>query len=192
MNRSTLILSALLLAGFALQARAQCPPEQIAKLIGDGTINDQFGWSVATKDDVTVVGAPTDNPHGDDSGSVYVFRRVGSQWVQEAKLIPSDGHEDSYFGWSVATDGSQVVVGAYADDTVSPLNGSLYVFRFDGSSWVQDAKLYSGRVGRQGLGYSVAICGDAIAAGAPYSRTTGSAFVFRRVGGVWAEEAELL
>jgi hypothetical protein len=112
----------LLLAVVAVEAPAQCPPREVAKLLAsDGSTGDHLGWSVAIKDDVIVVGAPEDGPLGEESGSAYVFRRSGNQWVQEAKLIPSDGDSEDYFGWSVATDGSFVVVGAYEDEAEGPL-----------------------------------------------------------------------
>ena len=51
---------------------------------------DQFGSSVSVNGDAAVVGAPFDDDLGGDSGSAYVFRRVGANWIQEAKLTAND------------------------------------------------------------------------------------------------------
>ena len=98
---------------------------QVAKLTAaDGTSNDYFGVSVAIAGNTIVVGAnqPTywdGSSHVDDGpGSVYVFRTSdsGASYDQVAKLTASDAAASDYFGYSVATDGQKVVVGAYGDD----------------------------------------------------------------------------
>src|SRR5262249_19798977 len=54
----------------------------------DGANYDDFGVSVAVKDDLIVVGAHYDDTAaGADAGSAYVFRHVtGSKWIQEQQL----------------------------------------------------------------------------------------------------------
>ena len=63
------------------------------------------------------------------SGSAYVFRYDGSDWVEEAKLTASDGAAYDYFGDSVAVSGDTAVVGAYGDDDNGSDSGSAYVFQ---------------------------------------------------------------
>ncbi len=96
---------------------------ETAKLTAsDGAISDNLGISVAIGDDYAVVGA-----YGDDSdtGSAYIFKRAGTSWNQEAKLLASDGAVGDYFGKSVAIDGAYAIVGANgADDD----KGSAYVY----------------------------------------------------------------
>lgn len=41
--------------------------------------DDFFGTSVAIDGDYTIVGAPNDK--GEDSGSIYVFKRIGTIWT---------------------------------------------------------------------------------------------------------------
>ena len=57
----------------------------------DGAEFDFFGVLVSVSGDTAVIGAWRDDDNGSDSGSVYVFRFDGSGWVQEAKILPSDG-----------------------------------------------------------------------------------------------------
>src|SRR5687768_3086296 len=67
-------------------------------LPSDASQGDQFGHAVAIDAGRIAVGAPL----AGDAGSVYVFVRIGSAWVEEARLVsPSPGFP-TLFGWSVA------------------------------------------------------------------------------------------
>jgi hypothetical protein len=112
---------------------------QQAKLTAsDRAANDRFGFSVAISkySDTIIIGA-----NGDDSsrGSAYVFQRTNGVWVQEAKLLASDGVAGDNFGYSVATscDGNAVMVGAPNKDNNK---GAVYVFKRSGSTWLQNNK----------------------------------------------------
>ncbi|UCF02654.1 MAG: FG-GAP repeat protein, partial [Deltaproteobacteria bacterium] len=81
---------------------------------------DGFGASVAISGDRLVVGAPTDDVVCPDapscnSGSVYLFRYDGENWVQDPlqpTLIPTvapSPEQFDQFGWAVAIDSSTVV-----------------------------------------------------------------------------------
>ena len=93
------------------------------------------------------------------------------------------------FGWSVAIGGNYIVVGARHDPWYNgDATGAAYVFRRQGPRWLQEAKLTPSDPTWEGqLGYSVAIDGDVIVAGAPSwsfdacdARRPGAAYVFRR------------
>ncbi|MCH7720671.1 MAG: FG-GAP repeat protein, partial [Planctomycetes bacterium] len=158
-------------------------------LASDGGSNDRFGTSVALSGDVLVVGAEDDdNENGAEAGSVYVYRLVGADWIEEAKLLASDGESDDSFGYSVAVDGDVILVGAARDDS-----GSVYVYRFDGTDWIQETKLVQSDAGIDDtfFGSSVAIDGALAVVGAS-GFATGSAYIYRFDGSDWVEEAELL
>ena len=88
----------------------------------DATRGAEFGWSLAISGATLVVGASGDS---DGVGAAYVFNREGASWVEEQKLIPSDGGL-GLFGFSVAISGSTVVVGSpFSGDIVQ---GAVYVF----------------------------------------------------------------
>lgn len=163
----------------------------------DLQVEERFGNAVALSGDTLLVGAWTDNGLGLASGSAYVFRHVGMQWVQEAKLLASDGAAGDWFGRSVALSGDTAVIGAPNDDDLGVNAGSVYVFQRSGSTWAQEAKLYGDDTfaGDQ-LGTAVAVAGDVLVAGAPYFSTagpaSGAAYVFRRSGTSWAVEQKLL
>ena len=82
-----------------------------------------------------MVGAWLDEEIGITSGSAYVYKRTGSAWAQEAKLIPSGGAEEDWFGHSVSISGDYAVVGADGDDDNGSASGSAYVFKRTGTSW---------------------------------------------------------
>ena len=69
-----------------------------------------------------------DDNNGNNSGSAYVFKRTGSSWTEEAKLIPSDGAAGDEFGWSVSVSGDYAVVGAFGDDDNGENSGSAFVY----------------------------------------------------------------
>ncbi len=102
---------------------------QEAKLIAsDAEAFDQAGFVVGIHGERAVVGAYGDSNILDvNAGSAYVFRFVGGRWVQDQKLLATDGGFDHEFGYSVATDGTWVVTGADEDDQMAYDAGALYV-----------------------------------------------------------------
>jgi hypothetical protein len=126
----------------------------------------QFGYSLALSGggDTLAAGSPAelsgaigiDGNQLDTScagcGAVYVFRRSGSQWAQDAYVKPSNTHPNEAFGWSVALDGDGVglAVGAAFEkskamgidgdqaDRSAPGSGAVYAFVRD-TAWAQQA-----------------------------------------------------
>jgi len=98
----------------------------------DGAADDFFGWTVALADDTALIGAQFFISN--QSGSAYVFTRIGTTWTQQQKLNASDGAAEDYFGWSVALDGNTALIGAYNDDDNGNDSGSAYVFTKEGGT----------------------------------------------------------
>ncbi len=158
---------------------------QQAKLIAsDGAADDWFGNSVSVSGDYAVVGARYDDDNGTDSGSAYIFKRDGTSWSQQAKLTASDGAADDYFGIRVSISGDYAIVGAYLDDDNGSGSGSAYIFKRDGTSWSQQAKLTAADgVVNDNFGKSVSISGDYAIVGADgdgdNGSSSGSAYIFK-------------
>jgi FG-GAP repeat len=119
--------------------------------------------------------------------------------AEQGELTSSNGENYDQFGYSVAISGNTVVVGA--PGTSGGLeNGTVYVFEKPTSGWAnmtQTAELTaSSEGGGTQLGYSVAISGNTIVAGAPDSNIgTGAAYVFVEPTDGWTnmtQTAELL
>ena len=98
----------------------------------------------------------------------------------ETKILASDGGTYDRFGISVAVDGDTVVVGADGDDDNGSYSGSAYIYRFDGSSWIETKLIASDGASNEYFGYSVAVDGDTVVVGAYRDDDyTGSAYVYR-------------
>jgi len=102
---------------------------QQAKLVAsDGASLDGFGNCVSVDGDTALIGAFGCDDKGEDSGSAYIFTRTGSTWIQQSKLIASDGFAEDEFGVCVSVDGNFAFIGAYYDDDMGTSSGSAYVF----------------------------------------------------------------
>ena len=166
-------------------------------LASDGAEDDWFGHSVSIGGDVALVGAELDSDKGTYSGAAYVFRRNGSTWTEEDKLLASDGLKFDYFGSSVSISGEVALVGAYGDDDNGTDAGAAYVFRWDGESWVEEQKLLaSDSAANDQFGSAVSISGNVALVGAYGDNVngtySGSAYIFRWDGESWVEEDKLL
>jgi hypothetical protein len=120
-------------------------------------------------------------------------------FVEQARLLASDGASQDFLGFSVSISGDTAVVGAPAD-TVNSKNrqGSAYVYVRTGTTWTQQQKLNSSDgAANDEFGYSVAIVGDTVAVGrhntqTGVNRTRGSVYIFKRTGTTWAEQQILI
>ncbi len=165
----------------------------------DAAANDFFGISVSVSGDTTFVAADRDDcAGGADCGSVYVFRFNGTFWVEEDKLTASDAEAGDRFGISLALSGSTAFVGAYQDRCAAGGNcGSAYVYRFNGTSWVEEQKLTASDAAADALfGLAVAVSGDAAVIGGSRDDcvadvSCGLAYLFRFDGTDWVEDQKL-
>lgn len=161
----------------------------------DGLVDDKFGASVDINNEYAIVGAPNDD-HSSlfDNGSAYIFHKSNSSWMQQAKLIPTDGMNDDEFGTSVAIYGDFAVVGSIRSDIGGNYNqGSIYIFKRNGNTWTQHAKLWAadGATGDQ-LGHSVGIFGEyCIASSKNNNSLRGAVYIFKRTGDVWTQQVKL-
>ena len=168
-----------------------------AKLLADdGAAADLFGVAVAVSGDVAVIGAWLDDDAGSGTGSAYVFRYDGANWTQQAKLTASDGAAYDHFGGAVSVHGDMVVAGAIGCDDGGSDSGAAYVYRFNGSAWIEEAKLTaSDAADEDWFGASVALHDDVVLVGAygndDDGSRSGAAYVFRYDGATWNEETTL-
>jgi hypothetical protein len=159
--------------------------------------SDIFGHSLSISGDTIVVGAYFEDSNqttitngtltingtgANDSGAAYVFRRVGSTWINEAYLKAPNADAGDFFGESVSISGNTIVVGATRDDsnqttitngtlTINGIgasdSGAAYVFSRTGSTWLNESYLKAPNAGASDqFGISVSISEDTIAVGA--------------------------
>ena len=131
------------------------------------TFYDKLGLAVAVSGDTALAGAQyfqdtTKDPDPYATGEVYVYVRSGGVWQQQQVLKAPVETDGSFFGSSVAIDGNTAVVGAYGRLGTA---GSVYVFTRSAGAWSLQQEL-DGPEHSQ-MGWSVAISGDTVLAGAP-------------------------
>ncbi len=94
--------------------------------------NDSFGFNLSLSGDTLAVAAyredsnettitngataSADNSYT-DSGAVYVYKRTGSIWAQEAYVKAVNNGSGDNFGYSVSLSGDTLAVGAYLEDS---------------------------------------------------------------------------
>lgn len=194
---------------------------------------DAFGWSLALSADgnTLAVGAygedssttgvnSTPNESASRAGAVYIFRYTAGSWSEEAYIKASNTDAFDYFSWFLALsgDGDTLAVGAiFESSSTSGINstpdnllldtGAVYVYRFSGGNWTQQAYIKASNSGASdSFGYSVSLSsdGNTLAVGSPFedSNTTGinstpndlvnesgAAYVFRYSAGAWSQQA---
>ncbi len=166
---------------------------QLNSMIGrlqasNAQIGDSFGSSLSLSGDgnTLAVGAANEdssstgvngaqNNNSTDTGAVYVFRRIGGAWSQQAYIKASNTGVLDYFGFSVSlsTDGNTLAVGAWdedgsstgvngaQDDSTVFGSGAVYVFRRIGGAWSQQAYIKASNTGRfDAFGWSVSLSAD--------------------------------
>ena len=148
---------------------------------------DEYGRAVALSADgnTLAVGARVKDAIAGQSGAVYLFRFDGADWFQQAYVKASNIGAFDLFGSTVAlsADGNTLTVGAPGEasntsgigsdqsDNSAPGSGAVYLFRFDGTDWFQQAyvKASNTEKGDQ-FGEAVALSadGNTLAVGAPF------------------------
>ena len=157
---------------------------------------DYFGGAVAGSGARIIVGATweassSQDPQNDDAvepGAVYVFRRNGAVWTQEAYLKGSDISSYRRFGTSVDIDEDTAVVGS---DGMG-----AWVFRRSGPTWMEEARLLRAvdwRSANGNAGEAVAIDHDLVAVSQTYDlgAVARGVHLFRGTGSTWTPEAVL-
>lgn len=153
---------------------------------------DNFGLDLELEQDTLVVGAPYEdsgasgvngnqaNEGSTGSGAVYVFRRTGTTWVQQAYIKASNTGANDNFGWSVALAGDILVASAIGESSAAKgaggdqndntaLNaGATYIFGRSGSTWVQNSYLKASNPGVEDwFGYNVALAENLLVVTSP-------------------------
>ncbi len=144
-----------------------------------------FGAPVRIDDGVIVSGSA----QGEfEPGRAYIFQWDGVEWIGPQTIVPSDSEPGDLFGDGVAVSGNLVAVAASGDRYACPkyaeCRGSAYVFRRDGGTWAQEAKLIGNAV--RGIGSAIGASDDMVAVA-----RSGSVHVFQQGPTGWVEWAVL-
>lgn len=159
---------------------------------GLGGEDGQFGYSVSVSGNLALIGGI--NLGG--AGAAIVFENSDTGWAEVAILRPSDGEQGDQFGFSVSLLGDRALIGSRFDVVNATESGSVYVFDFNGSNWIETTKLRaSDGEDFDEFGHSVSLTGDRALVGArrddDNGNNSGSVYVFDFNGGLWSETAKL-
>lgn len=135
----------------------------------DGFTGDLFGQSIELDDDRLIVGAPgADSPGHLWTGVAYIMRK-DSTWVLEQKLDGSHTNFWGVFGNAVAINDDFAIIGSKIG-LYSNTGGGAFAYQRAGTQWVNDRVLSAGNPHEMNnFGAAVAIDGDTVVSGAPWS-----------------------
>ena len=172
---------------------------QQAKLVPDElSVLRNFGTSVDIDGDTAVIG---DYAHSDSSpASVNVFRRDGSNWSPEAKLIEPPRPDNPYsfipvFGSQVGVSGDTMIALSHNENTPDNNSDKKYiVYERAGTTWSRTGEFGSIEDSEyRTFGISSAISGETVLVGAKkFSDSPGVVFVFTRSDTGWIQQAKLV
>jgi len=196
-SRSAATSIAIVVAMISPIALAQTTETEVNRfqpsLAGGG---DRLGSSVSVDGSLIVVGAPTSDVYGNDAGLAFIWEWRDTEWFLLDSIIPPAINPDDFFGASVAVSEEWVAVGAPFNDDMDPNAGAVHIFQVsEGAvSWKQTLYDANPNADNQ-FGYSVAMDGSTLVAGAPQTDSVnvneGSATVFKLSGSTWIQDVYL-
>ena len=132
------------------------------------TRNGDFGISVAISQYYAIVGAKSENDPDNKklkkSGAVYIYKRTGSLWSHQTKLVASDSAMGDNFGPSVAISGNYITVGT---EKANIATGVTYLYQNNNDFWTEQYKFEAADQNKQDhFGHAVAIADDYLVIGA--------------------------
>jgi hypothetical protein len=89
-----------------------------------------FGQSVAISGSLGVVGSLAYASGPDAIGAAYVYQRTSGSppWVDALLLLSSEPDDADEFGYTVAIDGDDALIGAIGDDPGQPQGGTIAIY----------------------------------------------------------------
>ena len=136
------------------------------------TGSDEFGSSVSLSNGLVLVGAPGDDTLGSNIGQAYLFDADTGSLLQTLNA-PNPSDEDD-FGRSVALSGTLALVGAPNGESESGANaGQAFLFDALAGTLRQTFEQADGQAG-DSTGFSVAIAGNIVTIGSPFSNADGT------------------
>lgn len=162
----------------------------------NGSEEDRFGSKIALWGDYALIAAVRDDTRGDGAGAVYVFKRVGNTWQEEALLAPPTINRGDAFGADVALWGDYALIGSPNHARSGTDAGAVFVYKRNGNQWEEQIILTASNARRfDGFGHSVALWDNYAIVGSPSEDTNGisagAAYIFEYKDGQWREQTIL-
>ena len=153
---------------------------QTAKLEPNVDIGAIFGHSVSLENNTAVIGAPNDGLLSNPGGSAFIFNDNGNNWLQTAKMIPSDIDDTAgFFGYAVDLSNDTVIIGDY-------ISSRAYIFENQANNWIE-TEIILGETDSF-FGFAVSISGQQALIGDPnHDSLIGRVFLYQANGPDWSE-----
>ena len=163
---------------------------EVAQLsASDAVVGDHFGRALGWSRNTMISGATVMN---ETTGAAYVFTKDGSgTWRQTARLQPAELAPGEAFGRVIAMTDEVAMIAAWGHEGG---RGGVFAYRRQpNGSWQPDGRLTaSDGAENDWFGMGIAVEGDLAVIGAGRkNENAGAAYVFRRQGNQWVEEAKL-
>ncbi len=163
---------------------------EVAQLrASDAIVGDHFGRALGWSGNTMISGATVVN---ETTGAAYVFTKDGSgTWRETARLQPAELSPGDAFGRVIAMTDDVAMISAWGYEGS---RGGVFAYRRQpNGSWQRDGTLTASDAAENDwFGRSIAVEGDLAVIGASRkNENTGAAYVLRREGNQWVEEAKL-
>lgn len=125
--------------------------------------NEYFGHSLSLSDNgnTLAVGGYENSVAGSGKGRVAIYDWNGSTWTQRGSDLYGENQGDDFgFSVSITPDGNTFATGAVLNWRTQGDEGRVYVYTWNGSSWVSLASGVLGEYSWEQFGYSVSISDD--------------------------------
>lgn len=148
---------------------------QVGEDIDGEAASDSSGVSVSLSGNgrTLAVGAHgNDGIQGIGSGHVRVYNWNGDSWIQQGSDIDGEAPYDaSGFSVSLSNDGCVLAIGTPFNDGNGHYSGHVRIYKWKGSSWVQQGSDIDGEAVEDQAGYSISLSsdGNTLAVGARYN-----------------------
>ncbi|MBX2977350.1 MAG: T9SS type A sorting domain-containing protein [Ignavibacteriaceae bacterium] len=126
-----------------------------------------FGIKISHNDKYAIISAGGDGyDSGPRRGSVFLFEKTDSGWIEKQKILPTDPTNQQIFGVEVALDNNRVAIGASGGPL--PYIGRVYIFELDerGTVVLEDSIFASDSFLGNSFGYNFKLRGDSLFVGA--------------------------
>lgn len=158
---------------------------------------DYVGFSISLSNDgnMLVAGGPGYESNTDLFGAVWIFRRSGTSWTQDAGPITSYNiniHDTVNVGLSVdiSSDGNTYVTsGLYVDNDYAPI---VFVYTYSNNTWTKHSQIVFNENSNQYYPVSISGDGNTIMLGRSLDNSTqGTVDIFIKTNNVWSLQATL-
>lgn len=130
----------------------------------DVTPFDAFGYSISIQNNFIAVGTPGHDFGASNAGAVYIYQKINSEYQFLQKVTAYDGETNDYFGNNVKLYNNTLFIAANGEEPngfdINFGYGAVYVYHFDGTSWVFSEKLTVPN--SNALGYKIDVENDTL------------------------------